>query len=332
MGLVNPSVVFADVDKVYEPAPAWLKMLVKTPIRRPIRALQGVSFEVSPGEICAVVGPNGAGKTTLFRILVGLTTPTKGHATVLGFDAVNQSLQIRRRVGWLPTEDASLLQRLTCADNLRFNGRLKGLSGRSLEIAIHDALEIVGLRDLAQTAVLTLSSGMKARLRLARAIMHKPDVLVLDEPTATVDPVGAYVLLNLIVDIVRQGDLAALISSHRLDEIEALHSHVVLLNRGHLLYDGDLDDLRRTIDRPHLELVFGTQQKVSDARTYLENIPSIEVIKTIGSDIHVAVRGGVPVGPVLAGLGTTLPDLLEIRQVKVPLRDLLAEIYGAADG
>ena len=329
---MNTSVVFAEVDKVYEPAPAWLKMLVKTPIRRPIRALEGVSFDVRPGEICAVVGPNGAGKTTLFRILVGLTTPTKGYASVLGFDAVNQSLQIRRRVGWLPTEDASLLQRLTCADNLRFHGRLKGLSGRGLESAIHEALEVVGLRDIAQTAVLTLSSGMKARLRLARAIMHKPRVLVLDEPTATVDPVGAFALLNLIVDIVRQGDLAALISSHRLDEIEALHSHVVLLNRGKLLYDGDLDDLRRDIDRPRLELIFGSRQGLTGASTYLAALPSVEIIKTIDNEIHLSVHRGAPVGPILAGLGNGLPDLLEIRQVKVPLRELLAEIYGAAEG
>jgi ABC-2 type transport system ATP-binding protein len=173
---------------------------------------------------------------------------------------------------------------------------------------------------------------MKARLRLARAIMHKPSVLVLDEPTATVDPVGAYSLLNLIVDIVHRGDLAALISSHRLDEIEALHSHVVLMNRGHLLYDGDLDDLRRDIDRPRLELAFGTEQNRHQATVYLGSLPSVEILRTTTNEIHVAVRRGVPLGPVLAGLGQTLPDLLEIRQVNVPLRELLAEIYGAAGG
>lgn len=332
MTMKASSVVFSDVYKVYQPAPRWLQLMVRTPIRKPVRALHGVSFEVSPGEICAVVGPNGAGKTTLFRILVGLTTPTRGYAKVLGFDAVSQSLQIRRRLGWLPTDDASLLQRLSCADNLRFHGRLKGLSGRRLEIAIQEALDLVGLRDVARTVVFTLSSGMKARLRLARAIMHKPQVLVLDEPTAAVDPVGAYGLLNLIVELVRQGDLAALISSHRLDEIEALHSHVVLLNRGQLLYDGDLDDLRRRIDRPHLELIFDSEQKLTEAGSYLAQLPTVEVIRTAGNEIHLAVRRGIPLGPVLAGLGSTLPDLVELRQVKVPLRDLLAEVYGAAEG
>ncbi|MEX2624538.1 MAG: ABC transporter ATP-binding protein [Acidimicrobiia bacterium] len=302
--------------------------MIKSPIRKPVQALQAVSFEVGPGEICAVVGPNGAGKTTLFRILVGLTTPTSGFASVLGYDAVTQSVQIRRRLGWLPTDDASLLQRLSCGDNLRFHGRLKGLLGRELETAVQDALEVVGLREVARTAVLTLSSGMKARLRLARAIMHKPQVLILDEPTAAVDPVGAHGLLNLIVDIVRQGDLAALISSHRLDEIEALHSHVVLLNKGTLLFDGDLDDLRRDIDRPHLELAFGSQQGFLDARTHLAELEGVEVIRTIDNEIHVAVRRGVSLGPVLLRLENTLEDLLELRQVKVPLRDLLAEIYG----
>jgi len=306
--------------------------MVKSPIRKPVLALQGVSFEVMPGEICAVVGPNGAGKTTLFRILVGLTTPTKGHASVLGYDAVTQSLQIRRRLGWLPTDDASLLQRLSCADNLRFHGRLKGLLGRDLETAVHEALEVVELGEVARTAVLTLSSGMKARLRLARAIMHKPQVLILDEPTAAVDPVGAHGLLNLIVDIVRQGNLAAMISSHRLDEIEALHSHVVLLNKGGLLFDGDLDDLRRAIDRPHLELAFASQQGLMHARDHLVQLTGVEVIRATSNELHIAVRRGVSLGPVLVGLESTLDDLVELRQVKVPLRDLLAEVYGSVKG
>jgi ABC-2 type transport system ATP-binding protein len=308
-------------------------MLVRTPIKSPIRALDGVSFDVGPGEVCAVVGPNGAGKTTLFRILVGLTTPTFGEAHVMGFNAVDESLAIRRRLGWMPAEDGSLVFRLSCAENLRFHGRLKGLSGRRLQRAIDRSLDWVSLSAVADSAVLTLSAGMKARLQLARAMMHDPSVLVLDEPTSAVDPVGAYELLNLIVDIVEDRKVAAVISSHRLDEIEALHSHVVLLNRGKVVFDGDLDHLRQRIDRPHLELTLNSES-AADAvsRMLLSRMDLVSRLEREGSTVRMVVQEGQDVGAVLASLDGSLAQIVKVATVQVPLRQLLAEVYGSVVG
>ncbi len=325
------SVVFSSVSKTYLPSPTWLKLLVRSPIRFPVRALDNVSFEVGPGEICAVVGPNGAGKTTLFRILVGLTTPTVGSARVFGLDAVTDSLAIRRQLGWMPTEGGSLVLRLSCDENLRFHGRLKGLAGRRLERAIDRALDIVGLSKVADSAVVSLSAGMRARLQLARAIMHEPQVLILDEPTAAVDPVGSYDLLNLIVEMVKDHKLAALISSHRLDEIEALHDHVVLMNRGRLLFDGDLDDLRSRLDRPHLEMTLRSPQAGKAISTMLEARGMAEILESSSDKLRLAIHRDVAVGEVLAAIDGSLPEVLHITDVKVPLRELLAEIYGADD-
>lgn len=327
--MTESSVVFSHVSKVYEPSPTWLKLLIRSPIRHPVQALNDVSFAVEPGQICAVVGPNGAGKTTLFRILVGLTTPTAGRATVFGLDAVSDSLAIRRRLGWMPTEETSLILRLSCYENLRFHGRLKGLAGRRLQRAIDRALDIVGLSQVARSAVVTLSAGMRARLRLARAILHEPQLLILDEPTAAVDPVGSYDLLNLIVEMVRDRQLAALISSHRLDEIEALHSHVVLLNRGGVLFDGDLDELRRRLDRPHLEITTRSLESGRAIASLLGATGLAEILQSGDGKLRLAVPHDVAVGDVLVAIAGSLAEVVHLDQVKVPLRELLAEIYGA---
>lgn len=323
------SVAFSHVGKIYQPSPRWLRFLVRTPIKSPVLALEDVSFEVGPGEVCAVVGPNGAGKTTLFRILVGLATPTSGSARVLGYDALHESLAIRRRLGWMPTEDGSLVLRLSCAENLRFHGRLKGLHGRSLQMAIDQSLELVGLRHVAQSAVFTLSAGMKARLQLARAIMHRPEVLILDEPTAAVDPVGSFELLNLIGEIVQDLNVAALISSHRLDEIEVLHSHVVLLNRGRLLFDGDLDDLRTRIDRPHMEMTLTSADASSRVAEMLRNLGYAEVFEVSDRQIRFAINRGQTLGVILEKLDGLLTEIEAASAVRLPLRDLLVEVYGA---
>jgi len=320
-----------NVSKVFFPAPPWLRLLVKSPIKTEISALDSVSFDVGPGEVCVLVGPNGAGKTTLFRILMGLTTPTNGAARVLGRDVETESLAIRRQVGWMPTSDQTLFQRHTSADNLRFHGRLHGLSGSKLEKAVDEALEMVELRHAADNAVLSFSAGMKARLQLARALLHRPRLLILDEPTASVDPVASYGLINLILDIVKEGQLAAIVSSHRLDEIETLHSHVVLLHRGKVLFDGDLDHLRARIDKTNIELQFASERSASMATTSLSGVHTIESIEERGAAIRVVLSHGTPVGKVLKRLSGDLDDLIAAREIKVPLREVLADVYGADD-
>ena len=328
----SAAVSIRNVSKIFVPAPHWLRLLVKSPINKNITALDSVNLEVRPGQICALVGPNGAGKTTLFRILVGLTTPTAGVATVYDLDVVKESLPIRRQVGWMPTSDQTLFQRHTSADNLRFHGRLHGFSGSNLDKAVDEALEMVDLRDAANNAVVSFSAGMKARLQLARALLHRPRILILDEPTASVDPVASYGLINLILDIVKERRLAAIVSSHRLDEIETLHSHVVLLHRGKVLFDGDLDDLRAKIDKTHIEFQFTSQRSASAAATSLSGTHVIESIEERGAAMSLVLNHGTPVGAVLKMVKGDPNDLIAVREIKVPLREVLADVYGVGDG
>ncbi len=323
------SIVVSGVDKTYYPSPPWMKVLVRSNIKEPIQALQGIDFSVDPGEIVAVVGPNGAGKTTAFRILVGLTTPTNGTAAVMGYDAARESTQVRALVGWMPGDHRSLLMRLTCEENLRFHGRLQGLRPRGLDRAVRHSLDLVDLGHAAKKTVFALSAGMKARLQLARALLHRPSVLVLDEPTGAVDPVAAHGLLELIVGIVQDQNIAAVLSSHRLEEIEALHSRVILLDRGKIRYDGDLETLRHRLDHPCIEIQFSDPAGASAAVDLVKAAEqTISAELTTPDKARIVLDHGVTTGAVLTGLEELLPQIMHLTEIKRPLRDILAEIYG----
>lgn len=320
-----PAIALRGLTKVYAPTPRWMRPMARTHIRAQVTALDGVDLTLRAGEICAIVGPNGAGKTTLFRIIVGLTTATSGSGRLLGLDVMRESERIRQVVGWMPTEDRSLLMRATCRENLHLHGRLQGMPRRTLPARIEQALETVGLTDQIDAVVAGLSAGMKARLRLARALLPGPRVLILDEPTGAVDPIAAHALLGLVMDLVRRERLAVLISSHRLEEIEALRSRALLLDRGRVKYLGDLDSLRHAWDRPRLELVLGTPAL---ARAAADRLAAAGLECTVeGAAVRCVPAARDGAGEVLALLGPALRQVRHVREIPMPLRDLIARAY-----
>lgn len=320
----NALVITEGVTKVYVPSPTWMKVLIRSSIRSPVVALENCTLDVKAGEILAVVGPNGAGKSTLFRVLTGLTTPTSGRAIICGFDATQKSHEIRRLVGFAPADEKTLLLRNTCRENLVFHGQLQGIPRRRLKGRIDEMLDFVGLGDAADRVGIALSTGMKARLQLARALLHRPQVLILDEPTSAVDPIAAYELLELIKQVVAERGAAALISSHRLEEIEALHNDVVLLDQGLIKYRGDLDSLRRVWDEPRMEIKFHSDSECLRASRLLESIPGVEVVEVDQSLLTISTAIGL--GKLFALANGELSGVQRIQDVRLPLRDLLAKI------
>lgn len=318
-------IVLSGLTKLYEPTPRWMRAFARSHIRQTVRALDGIDLVVRAGEICAIVGPNGAGKTTLFRIIVGLTTASSGTGSVLGLDVERDSEQIRQVVGWMPAEDRSLLMRATAKENLQLHGRLQGMRRRELAERIPEVLGAVDLTGQTETVVAGLSAGMKARLRLARALLPGPRALILDEPTGAVDPIAAHGLLALIMDLVKQEQLAVLISSHRLEEIEALQSQALLMDRGRVKYSGDLDSLRTEWETPQLEFVFADAEVAG--RAAAELIGHGLDISADGTHVRcrLAAKGGV--GAVLSDLGPLASDIQHVREIPMPLRDLIAQVY-----
>ena len=208
-------------------------------------ALNSVSFAVSAGEIFGLLGPNGSGKTTLFRILSTLMLPTGGHAVVAGFDATQQPDQVRRRIG-VVFQSQSVDIKLTAAENLWHQGHLYGLRGAALTARIREMLERVALADRARDRVETFSGGMQRRVELAKGLMHRPSVLLLDEPTTGLDP-GARRDLWLYLNQLRaQEQVSIIVTTHLMEEAERC-DRLAILNRGDIVGLGTPAELRSEI-------------------------------------------------------------------------------------
>lgn len=325
-----PLVDVRGLGKTYVPSPPAMRILLRSAIKEPVVALRDVSLQVHAGEICAIVGPNGAGKSTLFRVLTGLTTPTVGEAYVCGFDVSRESFQVRRLIGFHAADERLLLGRHSCRENLMFYGRLHGIPSRVLKRRTREVLEMVGLERAAGRLAHALSSGMKARLQLARALMHRPRVLILDEPTGSLDPVAAHQFLELIREATQEQGIATLISSHRLEEIEALPDHVLLLDDGRVVYDGHLESLRSLWEEPRLEVRFGSTASAAAAAEFLGTMPDVEVLST--DEEVLTLRSSLRVGDLFAAGNGHLDAVIAITEVRMPLRDLLATILSPSGG
>lgn len=322
----DPLIALSGLTKVYHPSPRWMRLMARTGVRESVLALERVDLTVRAGEICAVVGPNGAGKTTMFRIIVGLTTPTEGSGTVMGFDVEHQSRDVRQVLGWMSADDRSLLMRATSRENLYLHGRLQGQTPRELAVRIPYVLDLVGIPHKRDNIVATLSAGMKARLQLARALLPGPRVLLLDEPTGAIDPVAAHNLLGIITELARQERLAVLISSHRLEEIEALQSNALLLEHGRVRYFGDLDELRRESERPLVEFTFSAETAAVQAAA---NLVSAGVDTSVeGAAVRCRPATDMAMGELIADhLGPLVAEVRRVQEIPLPLRDLIARVY-----
>jgi ABC-2 type transport system ATP-binding protein len=207
-----------------------------------ITALDGVDLTLSEGA-CGLLGPNGAGKSTLLRILLGFLSPERGEGRVLGYDIKKEQFLIRRSVGYMP-EDDCLIAGMDAVTFTAYFGEMSGMPRQEAMKRAHDVLFYVGLGESRYRLLETYSGGMKQRLKLAQALVHDPKLLFLDEPTSNLDPQGRNEILDLIKDISSKKDIQVLISSHILPDIEYTCSHVVILNKGKVAAQGDIEALK----------------------------------------------------------------------------------------
>jgi ABC-2 type transport system ATP-binding protein len=207
--------------------------------RERLVAVRDVSLDVEEGEVFGLLGPNGCGKSTTLKVLLGLVTPTSGSATVFGYDS--RDFPARREVGFLP-ENPYFYKFLTAMETIRFYGKLCGLSGRALTERANELLALVGLEDARDRRVGTFSKGMLQRIGLAQAIVQDPRLVVLDEPTAGVDPVGSRQIRDLILALKARG-MTVLLTSHLLEQVQEVCDRVGIMARGQLIQQGKLEDL-----------------------------------------------------------------------------------------
>ena len=213
-----------------------------------VTAVDNLTLSVQQGEVFGLLGPNGAGKTTTTLMLLGLTEPTEGNASILGVDCTRDPLQVKRRVGYLP-DNMGFYPDMTGRENLRMTGRMNGLSGELLEARIDELLGRMGMHQSADRRAGTYSKGMKQRLGIADILLKDPDVLILDEPTNGVDPEGIRELTALIRELADKDGRTILISSHQLHQIQQICDRVGIFVKGKMVACGRIGELAEQLEK-----------------------------------------------------------------------------------
>jgi len=247
-------------------------------------ALDGVSFSVGHGEIMGFLGPNGAGKSTLIRTLCGLLRPSAGRALVAGIDVAKDPEAIRRRIGYM-SQKFSLYGDLSVVENLRFFGGIYGVPDADMPERLRFAVAMAGLAGREDALVATLAGGWKQRLALGAAILHRPAILFLDEPTSGVDPGSRRRFWDLIHTLSEEG-VSVLVSTHYMDEAEYCH-RIALINHGRLIALGTPQELKQRSLGGELLALEG--QRIGDAIAPLARAPGVHDVAMFGNALHVLV-------------------------------------------
>ena len=256
-GVPENAISVTALEKFFPPARSGWRAFLQPFEKANVAALAGLSLEVRSGEAVALLGANGAGKSTLLRILATLLLPTRGSAQIAGHDAATQAREVRRRLGYHAGSDLGFYARLTGRENLRFFGRLNHLSATLLARRIPDLAKQFHLEEALDRQVRTLSSGTVQRLSLARALLHEPQVLLLDEPTRSLDAIAAAEFRRFLKsEVLRSGDTSLLFASHSLQEVELLADRVAVIDKGRLVACDTAGALRQNTSAASLEDAF----------------------------------------------------------------------------
>lgn len=293
------------------------------------RAVNDISFTVNRGEILGFLGPNGAGKTTTMRILTGYLPATSGTARIAGFDVFEQSMEVRKRIGYLP-EQPPLYPEMSVADYLTFVARIKGVEADRVNSRVQEAMRLTNVEDRRDMLIRKLSRGYKQRVGIAQAIVHNPDVVILDEPTVGLDPNQIGEVRKLIKSLA--GEHTIILSTHILPEVEVTCDRVVIINKGQIVAEGapqSLSSQRSGGQRIHLEVKGGD----AELRAALEPVPGVSHIEiepvestdrlsvTLENDSGEDLRHRLAAD--LIGRGF---ELYELRAVNLSLEDIFRQL------
>jgi len=253
--MTNPAVAVRGLTKIF-PVPLH---------RQSIVAVRDLDLRIEPGEVYGLLGPNGSGKSTTLKIILGLVSPTGGRTEIFGRDS--RLVESREAVGFLP-ENPYFYKYLTGEETLRFFGRLCGLRGVLLKNRINELLDLVGLSKVRKRRLGTYSKGMLQRIGLAQALIHDPRLVVLDEPTAGVDPAGSREIRDLILDLKRRG-ITVLLSSHLLAQAQEICDRVGILADGVLVREGHLQELIAIENQTELVIADASPQLVNEIESFI---------------------------------------------------------------
>ena len=293
------------------------------------RAVNDISFKVEKGEILGFLGPNGAGKTTTMRILTGYLPATGGTARIAGFDVFEDSMEVRKRIGYLP-ETPPLYLDMTVSDYLAFVARIKGVDSANLAKRVEDSMRMTNISDRKDWLIKKLSRGYKQRVGIAQAVVHNPDVVILDEPTVGLDPTQRSEVRNLIKGLA--GEHTIILSTHILSEVETTCDRVIIINNGKISAidtPGNLTKQLKGGERVRV-VVRGEADGVRSTLEAVEGVRAVAVessdhdgalAATVDSELGVDLRSKIAASVVGGGL-----ELLELRSVSLSLEEIFMQL------
>jgi ABC-2 type transport system ATP-binding protein len=313
-----------NLSKTYPTSFPRLKKFLGLEVKQPVEALKTISFEIAKGEIFGLIGRNGAGKTTLTKIIATLVQPTSGQVLVNGYDSVKDEVKVRSLIGLATAEERSFYWRLTSEQNMLFFARLYGIKDNPARKRIAELFEELGLTELIKRRFSELSTGNKQRLAVARALLPNPQVLLLDEPTRSLDPLAAANMRELILSL---KDVSILLTSHNLSEVEELCRRVAIISKGEIRVLDTPQNLRlrhkqtqevkiivKGISKDFLESAFSSKLKNFNVRNHSEAL-SISFTREsedelLGETISLLTKNGARILDVEIAKPTLL-DVLE---------------------
>jgi ABC-2 type transport system ATP-binding protein len=289
------------------------------------RAISNLSFDAQQGEIVGFLGPNGAGKTTTMRILTGYMPPTDGEAIVAGYDVVEESLEVRRRVGYLP-ETVPLYTDMIVFDYLKFMGELRHIP--NVEDRVDEVLDMVGLIDRANGYIGNLSKGMRQRVGLAQALLHRPEVLILDEPTIGLDPGQVVEVRQLIRNIGKERTV--LLSTHILNEAQNICDRVLIINKGKIVAEDTTENLQARLIGAE-RVIVRVRGEADDLAKTIKQVKGVQGVETKeDGTVEFEFASGKDVRPEVAKqVINSGYDLLELRPLGMSLEEIFLELTGS---
>jgi ABC-2 type transport system ATP-binding protein len=293
-----------------------------------VRALDGLSISVPRGAIFGLLGPNGAGKSTTVKVLTTLARPDSGTASVAGFDVLREPARVRRSIG-VAAQRSGVDRELTGRENVKLQGHLQGLRGTELKRRTDELLEQFGLAEAGRRVARTYSGGMQRRLDIAMALVHRPKVLFLDEPTTGLDPEVRTAMWREIARLRAEEGLTILLTTHYMEEADQLADEVAIVDRGRVVTEGSPDELKASLNGDAIHVELNGANVNGNVETALERVPELDEVLVEGSSLHARVGDGARAVPaVLAALEAHAVPVASVTVARPSLDDVYLRYAG----
>ncbi len=288
-------------------------------------AVKNLNLKTEKGEIFGFLGPNGAGKTTAIHMMCGLLTPDKGTVLLNGENVTENSKNIKKKIGFVP-QITALYSNLSAIDNLKFWGSLYDMKGKILSSKINELIDLMELRGREKDKIETYSEGMKKRINIAAGILHNPDVIFMDEPTAGVDPQGRYAILEIVKSLKSQGK-TIIYTTHYMEEAEKLCDRIAIIDKGEVLTEGTLKDLRNFAGEGvevTISNVFNSKEIIKEIKNKLQ----CEILRSVTDGITVILDNNAKIGELLSSLQSLGVELKDVKIKETDLETVFLKLTG----